>query len=426
MAKRIPKVKGFDQTLNVIKEGYEFIPNRTKKFNSNVFEMRVLGGKRAIVISGKEAAELFYDNEKIERQGTLPKRIVKTLFGKGAIHTTTGAKHKDRKSLFMSLMTENNLEYLRKLTRNYWFEDTARLQSKEQVNVFEESTLVLLKVAFRFADVPFDTPERMEQFAKDMNSMVDSFGSIGTVYSGYKKARDARTRVEDYLEKQIKLTRKGKLFPEEGSGLYEFSHWKDMNGKQMDSRLAAIDLMNTIRPLVAINRFISFGVLAMHEFPGERVKVAEDDNSYAYKFVQEIRRYYPFVPFLPGKVKQNFTFDGYKFDKETMVIMDIFGTLHSESLWNNAEQFYPERFENWDGSPFDLIPQGGGDYYTNHRCAGEWMTIIIMEETMKYFAREIQYDVPAQDFTVNRQKLPGQVKSGMIIENIRNNFDRRR
>lgn len=426
MAKRMPKVKGLDQTLTVLKEGYEFIPNRTRKLNTNVFEMRILGGKKAVVISGKEAAELFYDNEKTERAGTLPKRLVKTLFGKGAIHTTTGDKHKNRKSLFMSLMTDNNLEYLRKLTRNYWFEDTARLQAMDQTNVYQESTLVLLKVAFRFADVPFDTPERMKQYAKDMNAMVDSFGSIGTAYSGYRRALNARDRVEDYLEKQIIATRKGKLFPEEGSGLYEFSHWKDMNGKHMDSRLAAVDLMNTIRPLVAINRFISFGVLAMHEYPGERARVAQNDNSYAYKFAQEVRRYYPFVPFLPGKAKQDITFEGYKIDKETMLILDIFGTIHSESLWENAEQFYPERFENWDGSPFDLIPQGGGDYYTNHRCAGEWMTIIIMEETMKYFARDIQYDVPPQDFTVDRTKLPGQINSGMIIENIRNNFDRRR
>ncbi len=107
-----------------------------------------------------------------------------------------------------------------------------------------------------------------------------------------------------------------------------------------------------------------------------------------------------------------------------MIVLDIFGTLHREDLWEDPERFYPERFENWDGSPFDLIPQGGGDYYTNHRCAGEWMTIIIMEETMKYFASEITYDVPAQDFTVDRTKLPGRVKSGMDIENVRLNFDR--
>lgn len=423
MGKRIPKEKGLDSTLTVMKEGYEYIQNRTKKHQSNIFETKVLGGRRTIVISGKDAAELFYDNDKIERSGTLPPRVVKTLFGKGAIHTTTGKTHIDRKGLFMSIMTESNLEYLRKLTRNYWYQNTERMQLMDEVNVYKESIILLTKVGMRFAGVT-EHPEKIEQHAMDMDKMIDSFGSIGTAYSGYREAKRARARVEDFLEEQVIATRKGKIHPDKGTALYAFSHWKDMNGNQMDSRLAAIDLMNTIRPLVAINRFVAYGVLAMHEFPGERARVAMDENNYAYKFVQEVRRYYPFVPFLPAKAKKDITFEGYDIPKDTFMVLDVFGTLHSESLWENAERFYPERFNDWDGSPFDLIPQGGGDYYTNHRCAGEWMTIIVMEESMKYFAEEITYDVPAQDFTVDRTKLPGRVKSGMVIKNVRLNIDR--
>ncbi|TDM07104.1 cytochrome P450 [Macrococcus lamae] len=423
MSKPIPVDKGIDKTLTVMKEGYEYVSNRTKKFNSDIFETRVLGGKRAMVISGKEAAELFYDNDKIERKGTLPPRVVKTLFGKGAIHTTTGKVHIDRKSLFMSLMTENNLEYLRKLTRNFWYQNTERMQLMGKVNVYKESIILLTKVGFRWAGVT-EKPEKIEQHAMDMDKMIDSFGSVGTAYKGYREAKKARARVEDFLEKQIIATRKGKIHPEEGTALHSFSHWRDFQGNYMDSRLAAVDLMNVIRPLVAINRFVAYGVLALHEFPGERERVSADENNYAYKFTQELRRYFPFVPFLPAKAKVDIDFQGHVIPQDTMIVLDIFGTLHREDLWEDPERFYPDRFENWDGSPFDLIPQGGGDYHTNHRCAGEWMTIIIMEETMKYFAREITYDVPAQDFTVDRTKLPGRVKSGMDIENVRLNFDR--
>ncbi|WP_414051301.1 cytochrome P450 [Macrococcus animalis] len=423
MAKRMPKDRGLDNTLTIMKEGYEYIQNRTKKFDSNVFETRVLGGKHAVIISGKAAAELFYDNDKIERSGTLPPRVVKTLFGKGAIHTTTGKKHIDRKALFMSLMTDENLAYLRKLTRNYWFQNTERMQLMDEVNVYKESIILLTKVGFRWAGI-IETPENIEQHAMDMDKMIDSFGAIGSRYKGYNEAKKARARVEDFLEEQIIKTRKGKIHPEPGSALYEFSHWEDMNDKPMDSRLCSVDLMNIIRPLVAINRFVAYGVLAMHEFPGERTRVARDDNDYAYKFVQEVRRYYPFVPFLPGKAAKDIEFEGYKIKKDTMIVMDIYGTLHREDTFTEPERFNPNRFDDWDGSPFDLIPQGGGDYYTNHRCAGEWMTIIIMEETMKYFAKEIEYDVPPQDFTVNRTKLPGRVKSGMVINNVRVNIDR--
>ena len=43
---------------------------------------------------------------------------------------------------------------------------------------------------------------------------------------------------------------------------------------------------------------------------------------------------------------------------------------------------------------------------------------------MKFFANEISYDVPPQDFTVDTTKFPGKVASGMDIENIRVNIDR--
>ena len=141
-------------------------------------------------------------------------------------------------------------------------------------------------------------------------------------------------------------------------------------------------------------------------------------------FSQEVRRFYPFVPFLPGKAKTDIQFEGHDIEKDTMLVLDIYGTMHRDDVFENADEFYPERFRDWDGSPFDLIPQGGGDYYTNHRCAGEWMTIIIMEETMKYFAGKISYDVPEQDLTVDLNSIPGYIKSGFIIENVQENVDR--
>ena len=94
MGKQIPKDRGLDSTFKVLKEGYKYVPNRLEKFDTNIFELRALGGRRTVVISGKEAAELFYNNDLIERQGTLPKRVVNTLFGKGAIHTTGGKTHR--------------------------------------------------------------------------------------------------------------------------------------------------------------------------------------------------------------------------------------------------------------------------------------------------------------------------------------------
>lgn len=143
-----------------------------------------------------------------------------------------------------------------------------------------------------------------------------------------------------------------------------------------------------------------------------------NDPNYAYKFAQEVRRIFPFVPFLPGRLKKTVEFDGFKLKKGTLTVLDIFGTTHDPELFENPYQFNPDRFDNWDGSPFDLIPQGGGDFYTNHRCAGEWMTVIVMEETIQYFANKIDFVAPPQDLSVKLSQFPGKVTSGTMIKNV--------
>lgn len=50
------------------------------------------------------------------------------------------------------------------------------------------------------------------------------------------------------------------------------------------------------------------------------------------------------------------------------------------------------------GSPFDLIPQGGGDPNFGHRCAGEWLTIDAMRVGLEFLAKRLTYEVPERGF----------------------------
>src|SRR5690625_5208784 len=104
MAQHIPKENGLDNSINVLREGYMYIPNRRHSFHSNIYETRILGHK-AICIGGKEAAVLFYDNEKFKSHGVAPKRVQKTLLGEKGVQTLDVEQHSHRKEMFMSLMT---------------------------------------------------------------------------------------------------------------------------------------------------------------------------------------------------------------------------------------------------------------------------------------------------------------------------------
>src|SRR5690606_16954966 len=141
-------------------------------------------------------------------------------------------------------------------------------------------------------------------------------------------------------------------------------------------------------PTVAIARFITFAALALHEHPEYRPKLQAGDDVFVEMFVQEVRRHYPFAPFLGALVRKDFEWNGYQFQKGRLVLLDLYGTNHDSRIWNNPHQFRAERFLNWDGNPYNLIPQGGGDHYTGHRCAGEWITIEQMKLAMKVLTRE--------------------------------------
>ncbi len=81
--------------------------------------------------------------------------------------------------------------------------------------------------------------------------------------------------------------------------------------------------------------------------------------------------------------------------------------------------FDPTRFIDWKESPFSFIPQGGGDFLGGHRCAGEWLTIKVMNTCLDYLANRMEYEVPSQDLSYSLNKMPSVPHSEMILKNVR-------
>ncbi len=118
------------------------------------------------------------------------------------------------------------------------------------------------------------------------------------------------------------------------------------------------------------------------------------------------------------RAKQPFNWQGYNFPDGRRVLLDLYGTNHDAQLWENPKSFSPTRFREWEDSGFDLIPQGGGDFYLNHRCPGEWITIALMETTLEFLTQDILYRVPEQDLRVDLSQMPALPKSQFAISEI--------
>ncbi|MBM7644898.1 fatty-acid peroxygenase [Scopulibacillus daqui] len=411
---QLPRDKTLDNTFALLCEGYHFIQNRCRRFHSDIFETRLFG-ERVLCMSGKEAAKLFYDTERFQRKGAAPKRIQKTLFGENGVQTMDDAAHKHRKLLFMSLMTPERLKVLADLTLEQWEAAIGKWEAMDQVVLFDEVQDMLCRIACQWAGVPLEETE-VKQRASDFGTMIDAFGGVGPRYWSGKRAR---ARAEEWIRGMIEHIRSFKLNVPKDTAAYAMAWHRDINGMLLDTQMAAVELINILRPIVAIATYITFGALALHEHPECREKLRSNENQYVHMFVQEIRRFYPFGPFLGARVKNDFTWKQIRFIKGTLVLLDIYGINHDSRLWEKPYEFRPERFKDWSGNLFDFVPQGGGDYYQGHRCAGEWLTVEIMKTSFDFLTKHIEYQVPDQDLRYSLVRVPTLPNSRFAISNVR-------
>lgn len=414
MDKQVPHDKALDNSLAMMREGYLFIKNRVDRYQSDLFETRLLGQK-AICMSGEEAAKVFYDPERMKRNGALPKRLLKTLFGVDAIQTMDGDAHTHRKLLFMSLMTPPHQKRLAELAMEQWLAALSKWEGAEKVELFEEAKNVLCKIACQWAGVPLEESEVKER-ADDFSAMVDAFGAVGP---RHWKGRRARPRAEEWIRDIIENVRAGKTEAEKGTALYEMAFHTELDGSRLDTQMAAVELINVLRPIVAISTFITFSALALHNHPEYKEKLKSGNGDDLEMFVQEVRRFYPFGPFLGAQARKDFVWNQCEFKEGMLVLLDLYGTNHDARLWENPNEFRPERFKDRKDQLFDLIPQGGGDPAKGHRCPGEGITIEVMKVTLDFLINHIEYEVPEQDLSYSLVRMPSLPESGFVMSRIR-------
>lgn len=407
----MPKEEGLDHSLAFLKEGYEFILHRRKSFQSNIFETTLLG-KKAICLGGKEGAALFYNNDKFIRAGAAPNRLVKTLFGEGGVQTLDGEQHRNRKAMFMSIMTKTQLQRIDKLLESEWAKASEQWEKTDRITLYEESQKILMKAACDWAGVPLDDEEKRTE---QMRYLFESPAAVGPAHW---KGRTSRSNAEEWIAGLVEQVRNGNLHATKEGALRVFSEHRDLDGKLLPERMVAVEVLNILRPIVAISIYIVFSALALHQFPKEREVLKKGDGSIR-RFVQEVRRFYPFFPATMAKVKQDFEWEGYQFKEGTMTLLDLYGNNHDPHLWEQPDLFRPDRFLGWKESPFDFIPQGGGDFDMGHRCAGEWVTIQVMEVSVDFLVNRLQYNVPDQDYSYSHSSMPSMPKSQMILADVK-------
>jgi fatty-acid peroxygenase len=117
---------------------------------------------------------------------------------------------------------------------------------------------------------------------------------------------------EAWLSGLIKQVRQGKSKVDPQSVLYAIAHYHDFSGQQMPVNVCSVEVINVLRPTVAIAQLVTQYAMVLRQFQALRMEVGRDKDA-TERFALEVRRFYQFFPFLTVKVRRDFVWNGYLF-----------------------------------------------------------------------------------------------------------------
>ncbi|MCF6524534.1 cytochrome P450 [Streptomyces sp. JJ36] len=411
-----------DRTAALAAAGYTWLPGLLRRAGTDSVLTRVLG-RPTVGLHGPDAVRFFYDESHVRRRDAAPDRVKSTLFGHGGVQGLDGREHRVRRELFLSLLTPADaVADLVTRTEAAWDEAVHRWARRERIVLFDEVSRVLTRGVCDWAGVPVEQDDEVA-LARDLVAMVDGFAAAGP---RHRRARRARARREEWLSRLVADLRAGRAFaPGRGAAEAVALH-RDADGERLPPRVAAVELLNVLRPTVAVAWFAAFSAHALHHRPevADRLRASArsedvaDRSGYVHAFAQEVRRFYPFAPFTGGRAVDDLDWHGLRVPRDALILLDLYGQDHDPRLWTEPYAFAPQRFLARPFGGEALVPQGGGDMQTGHRCPGEPATVALLRALAARLAR-LQYRVPRQDMRISLRRMPARPRSGMVLAGVR-------
>ena len=376
-------------------------------------------GRDAILVRGAEGVATFYDEKNVARHGAMPAIVQRVLFGVGSVHSLDGPRHRHRKSTFADIAYDDDqVERMTRHLHREWRAELADWRAGGRRSAYTAAVGAFGRAVMRWGDLP-GTPAAQTRWAGRLAQIVDGFG---TPYSPSILLAVANRRWSDrHTTRLIEAVRNAELTPRPGTALDEWAWHRDEEGALLTPRLAGVELQNSLRPMIAVARFVAFAAKELLARPEWRARIAAETHergtlvggAAATAFAQEVRRTAPFVPMLPGWARRTVEVDGQRVDQGGQIVFDILGTDTDDLSWDRAGEFAPERFlgiSDYEAMPA-FVPHGGGDVRTGHRCPGEKLAIAGLAAAVAALSdpgvRIVEYGLE-----VNLRRLPTMPASG--------------
>ncbi|HWU47921.1 MAG TPA: cytochrome P450 [Humibacter sp.] len=406
----IPRLRTPDSTASLLREGYLFGTRGFDRVQDEAFRTR-LGLKPAVVMRGRDAARFFYEGGRFGRSRAMPDSVTHLLQDEGSVQTLDGAAHFARKHEFVELLGVQGRGALVAAFAEQW-QSAAETWAGSTATVELQTAAadILAAAAMKWAGVPAPQTAASSR-GPELVAMIESAARFGPPDWA---ARARRRSTERWAGTLVTGVRSGSLTVDEAAPLNRLAHLQDADGELLTPEVAAVELLNLLRPIVAVGRFVVFAALGLRRRPDWAERFAGGDRSEVRCFVDETRRFYPFFPFIAGRARAGCVWHGHRFVAGDLAMLDLYGTNHDDRLWSDAGRFLPERFRDWNGDRNTLIPQGGGEYAHGHRCPGEPATVELMADAVMRLS-SLRYELPEQDLRVSLRSVPAGPQSGFLM-----------
>ncbi|KAI3433146.1 uncharacterized protein J3R85_007365, partial [Psidium guajava] len=131
---------------------------------------------------------------------------------------------------------------------------------------------------------------------------------------------------------------------------------------------------------------------------GNKKRVVEDDLhglKYLKLVLKEAMRLHPpGVLLIPRETMGHFKLFGYDVDPKTRVHVNVWGMGRDPGLWEDPEEFVPERFEgspiDYKGNHFELLPFGAG----RRVCPGISTAVAVIELALANVLHSFDWELP--------------------------------
>lgn len=411
----VGQLKAWDSTLAFAADPYRFIARACAAQGTPGVRGRLLL-QPTVFLTGAAAARVFYESPQLLRRDAAPGALLATLLGRGGVQTLDGDAHRHRKAMFLHLLRGPAVGALLRVAEANW---VRCVQLRSHGDAADGELLYplmqrwLFDTALQWAGVPMPGGD---EHADYQAAMVDLFDGAASSVAGHLRARASRRWLQGWLGRRIDSARGGDAVFQPGGAALAIALHRDPDGARLPTEVAAVELLNVLRPIVAVSVFVTWCQHALVLHPHLRSLLHSDSGVLA--FVQEVRRFYPFFPAATARVHGAFEAGGLAFKDGERVLLDLYGTNRDPQRWDEPDAFRPARFLDAAPDPYSFVPQGGGDAARHHRCPGEDFAVALMALAVRMLADGASCDAAGADLAIDMRRLPALPRSGLRVRGL--------